>query len=37
MRLTEHFTLAEFVRSDTAKRLGIVNELPTELLDAARC
>lgn len=28
MNLTEHFTLEEFIKSDTAKRLGINNEPP---------
>ena len=31
-----HFTLAEFVASDTAARRGISNALPTDLLPAAQ-
>lgn len=30
--MTEHFTLAEFQRSDTAARMGINNAIPAELL-----
>lgn len=33
--MTEHFTLAEFTRSQTAARRGIDNSLPSALLDAA--
>lgn len=36
MNLSEHVTLAEFTRSDTARRLGIDNSLPPELLEQAR-
>lgn len=36
MQLSEHFSLSEFCRSDTATRHGIVNHLPAELLPAAR-
>lgn len=36
MNLTDHFTLAEFTWSDTARRLGIDNSLPDYLLEAAR-
>jgi len=32
-RLTEHFTLAEFVESDTATRLGIDNSVPPFFLE----
>lgn len=32
MRLSQHFTLAEFTRSATAQRLGIDNTPPPELL-----
>lgn len=32
MKLTDHFTLAELSRSDTATRLGIDNDPPTVLL-----
>lgn len=35
MNLTEHFTLADFVRSATALDLGIDNALPEELMPAA--
>lgn len=31
MKLSEHFTLAEFTDSDTARRKGINNDLPIEL------
>ena len=34
--MTPHFTLDEFVRSDTATRLGISNALPEHLRDEAR-
>ena len=33
--MTPHFTLAEFTASDTAARLGIDNQLPDELREAA--
>lgn len=36
MQLTAHFSLAEFVASQTADRLGIDNDLPAELLANAR-
>lgn len=36
MRLSEHFTVEEFTRSETAARRGIDNRLPAELLPAAR-
>lgn len=36
MRLSEHFTLAEFEFSQTAIRHGIDNRLPPELYDNAR-
>ena len=36
MNLSEHLTLAEFTRSDTATRLGIDNNLPLQLMDAAK-
>jgi zinc D-Ala-D-Ala carboxypeptidase len=32
MKLSEHFSVDEFTQSDTAKRLGIDNSLPPELL-----
>ena len=32
MKITEHFSLEEFERSDTAKRLGIDNSVPKGLL-----
>ena len=32
MKLTEHFNLEEFERSDTARRLGIDNTVPNGLL-----
>lgn len=35
MKLTPHFTLEEFTRSDTALRLGIDNKLPSPLLQSA--
>lgn len=35
MNLTQHFTLAEFTRSDTAASLSIDNTLPDDLLPAA--
>lgn len=35
MQLSEHFTLADFERSSTARRLGINNTLPPELLNDA--
>lgn len=36
MKLSEHFTLAEFVASSTAADRGIYNELPAALLEQAR-
>lgn len=36
MKLTPHFTLAEFTASAKAQSLGIDNSLPDELLPAAR-
>lgn len=36
MRLTEHFTLEELTRSDTAKRLGIRNTPPQRAVDGLR-
>lgn len=36
LKLTPHFTLAEFVASQTAARRGIDNTLPDALLPAAR-
>ena len=36
MKLTPHFTLEEFTRSDTALRLGIDNRLPPQLMRAAQ-
>src|SRR5687768_12909989 len=36
MQLSEHFTMAEFVESDTATRLGIDNSVPATLLVAAK-
>lgn len=35
-RLSDHFTVEEFVESETATRFGIDNDLPLELLAAAR-
>lgn len=35
MDLSPHFTYSEFTRSDTAARLGIVNDLPIELVHNA--
>ena len=35
MHLSKHFTLDEFVASDTAQRLGIDNAIPSELLQNA--
>jgi hypothetical protein len=35
-RLSEHFTYAEFTRSDTALRLGLTNDLPCELVHNAK-
>ncbi|MBQ0060183.1 MAG: peptidase M15 [Bacteroidales bacterium] len=32
MKITEHFKLSEFERSETAKRLGIDNSVPKEFL-----
>ena len=32
VKLTEHFSLEEFERSDTAKRMGIDNTMPNQLL-----
>lgn len=36
MNLSEHFTYAEFTRSDTALRLGLTNDLPCELMHNAQ-
>ena len=36
MKLSEHFSYAEFTHSDTALRLGIVNDLPLELVHNAQ-
>lgn len=36
MNLSEHLTLEEFTASDTATRLGIDNDLPLELVGAAK-
>lgn len=36
MKLTPHFSLEEFTRSDTALRLGIDNRLPPQLIRAAQ-
>ena len=36
MNLSTHFTLAEFVESDTGARRGIDNTLPNDLLPAAQ-
>ena len=36
MKLTEHFTLAEFERSATAARLHIDNRVPAELVPNTR-
>lgn len=36
MTLSEHFTLAEFCRSETAVRRNIPNNLPADLLHAAK-
>lgn len=36
MKLSTHFTLAEFTASDTAERRRIDNSLPPELLNAAQ-
>ena len=36
MNLTDHFSLAEFERSETALRRGIPNRMPDELLPNAR-
>ncbi len=36
MNLSAHFTLAEFIHSDTALRLGLDNDLPADLLPNAR-
>jgi len=36
MNLSDHFTYAEFTRSDTALRLGLTNDMPMELLHNAR-
>lgn len=35
-RLSDHFTFAELIRSETAERLGIVNVPPIELLPNAQ-
>ena len=34
--LSQHFSVEEFTASETATRMGIDNDLPVELLDAAR-
>jgi hypothetical protein len=36
MKLSTNFTIAEFVRSDTADRMGIDNDLPIELMTNAK-
>jgi hypothetical protein len=36
MKLSTNFSLSEFVRSDTADRMGIDNDLPIELMTNAR-
>lgn len=36
INLSPHFTLDEFCASDTAQRLGIDNDLPLELVEAAK-
>lgn len=36
MKLSPHFTAAEFCASDTAHRMGIDNDLPLELVDEAK-
>ena len=36
MKLSEHFSYAEFTHSDTALRLGIVKDLPLELVHNAQ-
>jgi len=36
MNLSPHFSYAEFTHSDTALRLGIVNDLPLELIHNAQ-
>lgn len=36
MNLTPHFTVAEFIASDTAARLGIDNSLPATMLETAK-
>ena len=36
MILSPHFTLDEFTRSDTALRLGLTNDLPSDLVPNAR-
>jgi zinc D-Ala-D-Ala carboxypeptidase len=36
MNLSAHFTLDEFTDSDTARRMGINNDLPIELMTNAR-
>ena len=36
MKITNHFALNEITNSDTAKRLGIDNSLPEELMSNAR-
>lgn len=36
MNLSPHFSLEEFIESDTATRLGIDNSLPQDLYDNAR-
>ena len=36
MNLSEHFTLAEFCRSESAVRRNIINNLPADLVHAAK-
>lgn len=36
MKLSPHFTIQEFTQSQTAGRLGINNDLPLELYEAAK-
>lgn len=35
VQLSKHFTVAEFTTSATAKRRGIINELPPDMMDNA--
>ena len=37
MQLSHNFTLAEFIRSQTAARLGIDNTAPPEVVENLRC